>query len=72
MSTSTSAHDATAVSAGWCTFVDSAGERLVQVDTYGSAGRAIPGKTSQSIQLDRASAEALLRIINEVFPGLSA
>ena len=47
------------------------GEKYLQLDTYGSAHRAIPGKVSQSIQLDRAGALALCRILLETFPGLT-
>lgn len=57
-------------SSGWSTFVDANGETLVQIDTYGSDDRAIPGKTSQSIQLDRVSAKRLIEILRSAFPGI--
>lgn len=57
------------VEAGWRSF-DFHGERILQIDTYGSPDRKRPGKQSQSIQLDRAGAEALLRIMSQTFPGL--
>lgn len=57
------------VSCGWRYF-DVGGERILQLDTYGSQGRKLTGKQSQSIQLDRAGAEELLRIIRSAFPGL--
>jgi hypothetical protein len=41
--------------------------RYVQLDTYGSAGRQIPGKTSQSIQFDARSAHQLVRILDREF-----
>ena len=40
--------------------------RYIQIDTYGSNDRAIPGKISQSIQFDRESAKFLVKLlINE-------
>jgi hypothetical protein len=38
------------VSATFCIFTDSKGNRFLQIDTYGSNHREIPGKKSQSIQ----------------------
>lgn len=46
------------------------GERILQLDTYGSTHRAKPGKVSQSIQLDEDSAEALVRIVFAAFPSV--
>ncbi len=43
------------------------GQRILQLDTYGSSDRMIPGKVSQSIQLDREAADALLGIIEQSF-----
>lgn len=48
-------------------FNDSLGEKILQLDTYGSSDRKIKGKVSQSIQLDKESAEELVRIIKEEF-----
>jgi hypothetical protein len=43
-------------------------ERLVlQIDTYGSLERKIPGKKSQTIQFDRISAEQLFKILKDEF-----
>ncbi|MUZ74230.1 methionyl-tRNA formyltransferase [Agrobacterium vitis] len=43
-------------------------ERLVlQIDTYGSLERKIPGKKSQTIQFDRNSAEQLFKILKDEF-----
>jgi hypothetical protein len=43
-------------------------ERLVlQIDTYGSADRQIPGKKSQTVQFDRNSAEQLFGILKSEF-----
>lgn len=49
-------------------FVDDANNRYLQVDTYGSSRREIPGKVSQTIQLDEGAATQLRRIIDETFP----
>lgn len=43
---------------------------LVQLDTYGSADRQIPGKVSQSLQLDDERARQLVAILRRSFPGL--
>ena len=46
------------------------GRRILQLETYGSPDRKIPGKVSQSIQLDEASARELKRILERSFPGI--
>lgn len=46
------------------------GRKYLQLDTYGSADRQIPGKTSQSIQLNEESAGALVQLLKQVFPAL--
>lgn len=43
------------------------GRGFVQINTYGRPGREIPGKVSQSIQLDRQGAEALVAILRKSF-----
>jgi hypothetical protein len=43
------------------------GQRILQLDTYGSDERQIPGKVSQSIQLDEQGARDLLSIIRRTF-----
>jgi hypothetical protein len=53
------------------TMFESAGQRYLQLDTYGSTGRQIPGKTSQSIQLNAQSAGQLKGLIQQAFPELS-
>jgi hypothetical protein len=55
------------VECGWTTFEDK-GSMYIQLDTYGSQVREIPGKVSQSIQLDASSASALRRIIDRTYP----
>lgn len=43
------------------------GKKYVQIDTYGRSGREIPGKISQSIQLDAESAAYLVKLLIEEF-----
>lgn len=40
---------------------------IVQIDTYGSPGREIPGKKSQTLQLDREGGERLFEILKREF-----
>jgi hypothetical protein len=40
---------------------------LLQLSTYGSEEREIPGKTSQTLQFTRESAAQLYRILKEEF-----
>ncbi|MFF8590744.1 hypothetical protein ACF061_04770 [Streptomyces sp. NPDC015220] len=58
------------VTCGYRTFTAD-GQRILQLDTYGSTERKILDKISQSIQLDVASARELLKILEEAFPGLT-
>lgn len=44
-----------------------AGEKYVQIDTYGKAGREIPGKISQSIQINDKSARFLVNLLVNEF-----
>lgn len=46
---------------------DSAGQRYLQLDTFGSAQRRNRGEMNQSIQLSADAAQELRRIIDEVF-----
>ena len=46
------------------------GEKYVQIDTYGRIERENPEKISQSFQFDRATAEFLVKLLDEEF-GLS-
>ena len=43
------------------------GRVLLQIDSYGRAGRQIPGKKSQTIQLDEEGAAALFKILKREF-----
>ncbi|MEY9907974.1 hypothetical protein ABIA35_004206 [Catenulispora sp. MAP12-49] len=59
-----------AVTCGYRTFSEG-GATILQLDTYGSATRAIPDKISQSIQLDLEAARQLLAIVEATFPSLT-
>ena len=50
--------------------VNDGAETLLHLETYGSSNRAIPGKISQSLQLDRDAARELRRLIDQAFPDL--
>jgi hypothetical protein len=43
------------------------GVGFVQINTYGRPGREIPGKVSQTIQLDRSAAKQLVSILTRAF-----
>jgi hypothetical protein len=47
-----------------------AGQRILQLETYGTERRKVPGKVSQSIQLDEAGARELKKILERTFPGI--
>jgi hypothetical protein len=59
-----SIHDA--IEATYTTF-ERDGRGFVQIDSYGRAEREIPGKKSQSIQLDETSARQLFQILSDFF-----
>jgi hypothetical protein len=59
----------TRVECGYAT-VEVAGQRYLQLETYGSDERQIPGKVSQTLQLDADVAAELLRVLARTFPGL--
>jgi hypothetical protein len=40
---------------------------ILQIDTYGSAARDIPGKASQTLQVDEIGARELLAILKTTF-----
>jgi hypothetical protein len=56
----------TTVDCGY-TVVITDGGPILQITTYGSQGRQIPGKASQTLQFDARSARELGLIINTVF-----
>ena len=43
------------------------GHIILQIDTYGRNTRQVPGKQSQTIQLDQKGAEALYSILQREF-----
>ena len=47
--------------------VETDGKKLVQIDTYGRPDREIPGKVSQSLQLDERGAAELMAILKREF-----
>ena len=56
--------------AGWAKVLNG-DETLLYIATYGSSERKSKPKPSQVIQLDRARAAELVKIIEEVFPGVA-
>lgn len=47
------------------------GERLLHLTTFGSDQRKSKPKSSQSIQIDKATAERLVKLLRETFPEIS-
>jgi hypothetical protein len=59
----------TEVECGWNTaHVD--GRTLLRLETYGFTERQVPGKRSQSLELDERAAGELLTILRKAFPNL--
>jgi hypothetical protein len=58
----------TSVDCYWKSF-EAGGSRILQLDTFGSEDRQIPGKLSQTLQLDQEQARRLVNLINRVFPS---
>ncbi|MGE3251970.1 MAG: methionyl-tRNA formyltransferase [Hyphomonadaceae bacterium] len=54
------------IEASFTSFTDG-DQKIVQIDTCGRATRAIPGKKSQTIQLDEQSARELVAILRREF-----
>lgn len=53
-----------------CTYsivTDNQGKKFLQIDTYGSATRKIPGKKSQSIRFSPSAIKQLRNILNKEF-----
>ena len=59
------------VKCGYCSFIGPGDQRLLLLETYGSEDREFPDKVSQSIQLDKDGAKALMEIIRQEFPTLA-
>lgn len=49
------------------TVFDNDGERYIQIDTYGKAGRENPEKISQSFQFNREAAVCLVNLMIKEF-----
>lgn len=49
------------------TVFENDGEKLFQIDTYGRIDRENPEKVSQSLQLNKETAKALVDILSEEF-----
>lgn len=47
--------------------VEVAGEKFIQIDTYGSKSRAIPGKVSQSLRLSKSAFDDLVKLASTHF-----
>ena len=54
---------------GYCS-VEVDGTNYLLPETYGAADRAIPGKVSQSLHLDRDHAAELKALLEQQFPGI--
>jgi hypothetical protein len=61
----------TEVECGW-RVGEAGGKRLLHLETYGSEARDIPGKVSQSLELDIDGARELQRILRAAFPELAS
>ncbi|NTU70987.1 MAG: hypothetical protein HGB10_04095 [Coriobacteriia bacterium] len=57
----------TEVEATYTVVNDDSGDKMLQVDTYGSADRAIPGKKSQSIRFAPEAIAQLKAILDSEF-----
>lgn len=57
----------TETACGW-RITTHAGRPILHLETYGSGTREIPGKVSQSLQLDEAAARELRSLIDRAFP----
>jgi hypothetical protein len=58
------------VECAYSVFTGPDGQRYLQLETFGSKERKIPGKTSQAIQLNESAAAELKRLIEQTFPHL--
>lgn len=57
----------TEVNCTYCIVEDADGNKFLQIDTYGSAVRKIPGKKSQSIRFSTEAIAQLRNIIQQDF-----
>ena len=47
--------------------VECGGEKFIQIDTFGSADRAIPGKVSQSLRISKSAYDELVQAASRYF-----
>ena len=47
--------------------VETGGEKFIQIDTYGSAEREMPGKISQSLRLSESAVQQIIRMAAKHF-----
>jgi hypothetical protein len=47
--------------------VESQGEKFIQIDTYGSAEREMPGKVSQSLRLSESAVHQIIQMAAKHF-----
>jgi hypothetical protein len=59
----------TSVDCGYAV-VESDDETYLLLETYGSSERALVGKPSQALHLDRSRAAELKKILTDTFPGI--
>ncbi|RTR33931.1 methionyl-tRNA formyltransferase [Robertmurraya yapensis] len=55
------------VASTYTSFTDITGNRYFQIDTYGSEDRKFQGKISQSLQMDKETAEKLIEVLKREF-----
>ena len=53
--------------AGKLRAVESGGEKFIQIDTYGSADREMPGKVSKSLRLSEDAVQQIIRMAAKHF-----
>jgi hypothetical protein len=58
----------TEASASYSIVREKDGTKLLQIDSYGSTDREVPGKKSQSIRFSTSAIRQLRRILKEEFP----
>jgi hypothetical protein len=55
------------VESSYSSFTNSSGEKYLQLDTYGSSDREFQGKISQSVQVDKKTAQELIKVLKREF-----
>jgi thymidylate kinase len=55
------------VESTYSSFTGKSGKRIFQIDTYGSNDRQFQGKISQTIQVDKVTAQELIKIFKKEF-----